>query len=294
MVPSLPASQSDSDTEDNDLDLNTIIKVEVNDGYENDLYGESQNQIEDFKSDYFDPDRTEDKNGYFDPFKSDCKNEFIDCLKSDRNELMDTFKGGNLSDDSTIGLFNSLFNGNDYQNNSGSRKDPVLSQIQKARKSTKNRKRSLGGYHKSGNLSDDSSVGLYGSFMDINGFQNTGSSDAGKDTVQSPVQKARQSFSKGCDSYMNGSLSGYTNTCMESDSDHSGLDGLTADAVSLHDSDNLSHPGTASLSALPNMYTDPEVNTKLKVHGLDLSRKVFRNFEFCKFAQPCMEMFLSK
>ena len=263
VIPSLPASQSDSDSEDNDLDIDTIVKVEVNDEFDNDLYGESQDQSEDFKSDYFYPLRGEDKNGFFDPFKSD-KNELMGCLKNDKSELInDALKSGNLSDDSTAGLFNGLLHGNDLD----SRKDPVLSQTQMPRKSKNSDKGHLSGHHKSGNLSDDSSVGYYGSFIDTNGFQNH--SDSGKDAEQSPVRKAFRKFSG---TYRNGSLSGYNN--MESDSDHSGLDGLPTDVASLPDTDISSHPDVSSCAPLSNMYTDPEVKMKMRKGALDLSRKV--------------------
>lgn len=249
VIPSLPASQSDSDTEDNDLDIDRIVKVEVDDDYDNDLYGEGQDQLEDFKSDYFYPFRGEEKNGLFDPFKNDDKNELMVCLKNDKSELInDALKSGNLSDDSTAGLFNGLLHGSDLD----SRKDPVLSQTQRPRKSSISDKDHLSGHHKSGNLSDDSSVGYHGGFIDTNGFQNH--SDSGKDVEHSPVRKVYRHFSR---TYRNGSLSGYNN--MESDSDNSGMDGLPTDVASLQDTYTL--------------YTDAKVKMKMRKGALDLSRK---------------------
>ena len=233
------------------------MKVEVGDDLE-DLYGEGEGheQSEDFKSDYFYPFRGEDKNGLFDPFKTDEKNDLVDCLKTDKNDLMDVLKSGNLSDDSTADVFNGLLNGSDLD----PRKDPVLSQIQKTKKLSKNNNDE----YKNGNLSDDLSAGFYGSVIDSNGFQTH--SDSGKELVKSPVQRAFRQC-------RNGSLSGYTN--MESDSDQSGLDGLPTDVASLPDTDISSQADVTALGLLPNSYTDPGVKMKAwKKHAIGLSKKV--------------------
>ena len=108
IVPSLPVSQSDSESEDNSFSMDTVVKVEVTDNQEDDIYAENNNQMD------------EDKNDYFDIYKSGDKNEYFDTLKS-----------GNLSDDSSGGLCTNFLTVNEYQNGSCAGKDLVLSTFHK-------------------------------------------------------------------------------------------------------------------------------------------------------------------
>ena len=191
-------AQSDSDTEDTSFNLNTIVKVEAPNEEDDDLYGEGQSNLDDYKTEYFDT------------FKSDDKNEYIDA-----------FKSGNLSDDSSGGPYSSFLTGTDYQNGSG----------------------------------------------------------IGRELGLTSTQMARLSSGRDCDILKNSTFRGFTNN-LESDSDMSGMDGLSGDALSLPDMDSSAYP--SSYTSLPSTYMDPQGNMKIQLQNLDTPKKVseFSHFLF--------------
>ena len=192
-------AQSDSDTEDTSFNLNTIVKVEAPNEEDDDLYGEGQSNLDDYKTEYFDT------------FKSDDKNEYIDA-----------FKSGNLSDDSSGGPYSSFLTGTDYQNGSG----------------------------------------------------------IGRELGLTSTQMARLSAGRDCDILKNSSFRGFTNN-LESDSDMSGMDGLSGDALSLPDMDSSAYP--SSYTSLPSTYMDPQGNMKIQLQNLDTPKKVSEFSHFLSF-----------
>ena len=100
VIASLPVSQSDSDTEDTNFTMDTIVKVEADD-QDDDIYAETNTHFDEYKHDYFDTYKSMDKNDYFDG---------------------NTLKSGNLSDDSSGGPCTSFLM-NEYRNIVGAGKD---------------------------------------------------------------------------------------------------------------------------------------------------------------------------